>query len=108
MDTTTRYKLLKTLEENPALSQRELARELGMSLGKTNYCVRALMEKGWVKVDNFRRSQRKIRYVYNLTPSGVSARARITRSFLRRKIREYEQLEREIRELRQEVSKGDP
>lgn len=80
-----------------------MARELGLSLGKTNYCVRAVIEKGWVKVKNFRNSNNKAAYLYQLTPGGISAKARITRRFLDRKVQEYERLEDEIQKLRAEV-----
>jgi len=100
------YKLLKVLQTNPDLSQRQLAHELGISLGKTNYCLRALIEKGWVKADNFRRSTNKVAYAYLLTPHGIEERARATAHFLRRKVAEYEALEKEIEQLRSEVAKG--
>jgi len=97
------YKLLKVLQANPDLSQRQLAQELGISLGKTNYCLRALIEKGWVKADNFRRSTNKVAYVYLLTPHGIEERARATVQFLRRKVAEHEALANEIEQLRDEV-----
>jgi len=80
-----------------------MARELGLSLGKTNYCVRAVVEKGWVKVKNFRNSNNKAAYLYQLTPGGISAKARITRRFLDRKVEEYKRLQDEIQQLRAEV-----
>ena len=76
---------------------------MGISLGKTNYCLRAVMEKGWVKARNFRNSRNKAAYMYVLTPSGITAKARITKRFLNRKIVEYEQLKIEIEELRAQV-----
>ena len=85
------------------MSQRELAKELGMSLGKTNYCLRAVVGKGWVKVCNFRNSAKKAAYIYQLTPRGISAKARITRRFLDRKLEEFERLQVEIQQLRAEV-----
>ena len=103
MDTPTRYKILNLLEKDPTLSQRALADRLGLSLGKTNYCLKALIEKGWVKVGNFRRSNRKIGYLYNLTPRGLAAKTRITRRFLKRKMDEHERIKREIDELQKEV-----
>jgi EPS-associated MarR family transcriptional regulator len=99
----TRYQLLRILENSPDVSQRELARRLGLSLGTTNYCLRAVMEKGWVKARNFRNSSNKAAYMYVLTPKGISAKARITKRFLDRKIEEYEQLKVEIEELRAQV-----
>lgn len=85
------------------MSQRQLAKALGVSLGKTNYCLRAVVGKGWVKATNFRNSANKVAYIYQLTPRGVSAKARITRRFLDRKVQEYERLQGEIRQLRDEV-----
>lgn len=99
-----RYKVLKLLAENPHLSQRELARALGISLGKVNYCLQALIEKGMVKVGNFKNSQNKYAYAYLLTPKGIEDRAKVTARFLNRKLAEYEALQAEIDRLRQEVS----
>ena len=98
-----KYQLLHQLEQDPEASQRAIAKHLGISLGKTNYCLRAVIDKGWVKARNFRNSQKKTAYMYMLTPKGVSAKARITKRFLNRKIAEYQQLEQEIRNLRNEV-----
>lgn len=103
LDDQTRFRLLRLLTEHPEMSQRELALALGLSLGKTNYCLRALIDKGWVKAQNFRNSQQKLAYAYVLTPAGMSAKIRTTRDFLRRKQEEYRQLEREIAELRREI-----
>lgn len=100
------YKVLKVLQENPDLSQRELAREVGLSLGKTNYCLRALIEKGLIKANNFRNSQNKVAYAYVLTPSGIEERIQATAYFLKRKLAEYEALEKEIEQLRSEVKNG--
>lgn len=100
------YKLLKVLQNNPDLSQRQLSQELGVSLGKTNYCLRALIEKGWVKANNFRRSTNKIAYAYLLTPYGIEARARATVHFLKRKVAEHEALANEIELLRDEVKQS--
>lgn len=104
MDDDLRFHLLRLLTESPELSQRELAQRLGLSLGKTNYCLRALIDKGWVKVNNFRTSQNKLAYAYVLTPRGLREKGNATSAFLRRKQVEFEQLEREIAELRQEVA----
>jgi EPS-associated MarR family transcriptional regulator len=101
----TRYKLMRLLEANPELSQRELARELGISLGKTNYCVRALVKKGWIKVSNFKNSQQKSAYMYLLTPRGLERKASLTVEYLQSKMREYEALRVEIEEARREVSR---
>ena len=100
----THYRLLRLLTEHPNHSQRELASELGLSLGKTNYCLRALIERGWVKVANFRNSNNKLAYAYALTPSGVGAKFKATAEFLRRKQIEYARLECEIAELRREFA----
>lgn len=99
-----RYKILRLLEADPQLSQRDLAHQLGISLGKVNYCLRALIEKGWVKAANFRRSSNKVAYAYLLTPRGIEEKARVTAQFLMRKVAEYEALEKEIEGLRREVS----
>lgn len=99
-----RYKILRLLEADPQLSQRDLAHQLGISLGKVNYCLRALIEKGWVKAANFRRSSNKVAYAYLLTPRGIEEKARVTAQFLMRKVAEYEALEKEIENLRREVS----
>jgi EPS-associated MarR family transcriptional regulator len=103
-----RYRVLRLLLERPQISQRELARELGLSLGKANYCVRALIDKGWLKVRNFTNSQHKLAYAYVLTPSGLRAKARVTLAFMKRKQEEYDQLSRELVELRQEVARLQP
>jgi len=86
------------------MSQRELAEHLGVSLGKAHYCLRGLVEKGWVKVTNFRRSHNKPAYLYKLTPQGIAGKARITRRYLASRMREYEALKREIEDLRAELS----
>lgn len=97
------YGLLKKLENNPALSQRALAKQLGVSLGKINYCLNALVEKGCLKVNNFRNSDNKLAYTYLLTPHGVDEKARITVRFLRCKVQEFERLSAEIDELKREA-----
>lgn len=98
-----RYKLLKLLEPNPRLSQRQVARELGISLGKVNYCLKALADSGWIKVANFKNSRSKSAYMYLLTPRGFEEKARITARFLQIKMREYEALKDEIEQIRDEV-----
>ncbi len=102
-DDNTSYGLLKTLEDNPSLSQRDLAKRLGISLGKVNFCLNALVEKGCLKVNNFRNSDNKLAYAYVLTPRGIEERARMTVHFLKRKVHEYEQLRAEIEELKREA-----
>lgn len=93
------FRVLRLLERNPELSQREVANALGVSLGAANYVLRALVEKGQVKVQNFRAADNKLRYAYILTPSGIEAKARLTLGFLRRKYAEYEALKLEIEGL---------
>jgi len=100
-------KVLRLLESDPGLSQRDLSQALGVSLGKTNYCVRALLDKGLIKMQNFRNSQNKLAYAYLLTPAGIAAKAELTASFLKIKVREYEALKDEIAELRREARQPD-
>lgn len=95
---------MRLLEEHPDCSQRELSRRMGVSLGKTHYLLRALLEKGLVKAQNFSRSDRKLRYAYVLTPTGVRERMKLTRSFLARKEREYLELKTQISMLRDELA----
>ena len=97
------YELLRHMAAQPAASQRGLAARLGVSVGKLNYCLRALVDKGWVKVQGFRRSDNKLAYAYLLTPSGASAKIRLTKAFLARKEEEFEQLHRDIDALRREL-----
>jgi EPS-associated MarR family transcriptional regulator len=101
----THFRLLRLLETNPDLSQRDLARALGTSLGKTNYCLNALIDKGLVKVRNFRNNQNKLGYAYLLTPRGIESKATITVHFLKRKMAEYEMLKSEIEQLQREIEK---
>jgi EPS-associated MarR family transcriptional regulator len=103
LDENTHYTLLKTLEENPGLSQRDLAKKLGISLGKVNYCLNALVEKGSVKINNFRNNNNKLAYAYLLTPSGIEQKTRMTVDFLKYKIHEYERLKAEIEELQRDA-----
>ena len=98
-----RYKILKRLEANPEISQRELAGELGISLGRVNYCIQALIGKGLVKANNFRNSKNKKGYAYLLTPRGIEDKAKITVEFLKIKIAEHEALTKEIKSLREEA-----
>jgi EPS-associated MarR family transcriptional regulator len=98
------FQLLRQLNEQPAASQRKLAENLGVSVGKLNYCLRALVDRGWVKANNFRRSDNKWAYAYLLTPRGLSAKLRLTSTFLRRKEREFEELQTQISALRIELS----
>ena len=99
-------KVLRLLEANPHLSQRELADALGVSLGKTNYCLKALLGKGFVKMQSFKKSQNKLAYAYLLTPTGITEKAGLTVRFLARKVAEYESLTLEIEALKSEMSKA--
>ena len=98
------FQILRQLHDNPELSQRELGERVGVSLGAVNYCLKALIGKGLVKARNFSQSSKKIRYVYQLTPAGITAKAALTRRFLRRKKAEYDSLRAEIEVLAEEVS----
>ena len=102
-----RIRVLRALEANPELSQRQLAAELGVSLGGVNYALKALMERGFVKADNFRKSGNKVAYLYVLTPRGVAEKASLATAFLGRKLAEYEVLKQEIEALKGEVGSGD-
>jgi EPS-associated MarR family transcriptional regulator len=95
--------VMRCLQKTPDISQRQLAKELGISLGSVNYCLQALMDKGWVKVQNFSKSTHKLGYVYLLTPSGIAEKSGLTRRFLSRKIDEYEVLKVEIENLKAEM-----
>ena len=99
----TEYLILRTLEENPRLTQREISKELGVSLGKTNYVIKALIYKGWLKLNNFKRSDKKLGYIYLLTPTGISEKTVLAQNFLRRKSDEYNRLKEEIEKLRNEL-----
>jgi EPS-associated MarR family transcriptional regulator len=101
-----RYNLLRLLEANPAMSQRDVARQLGMSLGKVNFCVQALVEKGILKATNFKNSKHKAAYMYLLTPRGIEEKAQVTARFLQKKIQEYEELRADIARIREEVSRN--
>ena len=98
-----RFRVLRLLEENPTASQREIAKALGISLGGVNYCLNALVEKGFVKMRNFQEAEDKRKYMYLLTPKGVAEKAALTGRFLARKMREYEALKAEIEAVKQEL-----
>ena len=102
-----RLRVLRALEANPELSQRQLAAELGVSLGGVNYALKALVERGFVKAGNFRKSGNKVAYLYVLTPQGVAEKASLATAFLGRKLEEYELLRQEIEALKGEVDSGD-
>ena len=97
--------LLRKLEVNPEYTQRELSQEMGVSLGKINYCMKKLIEKGWVKLSNFRRNPNKVGYIYLLTPKGIEQKTRFTFAFLAIKLEEYEMLKGEISKLKQDAEK---
>lgn len=98
------YRLMRLLEANPGMSQRDVARELGVSLGKVNYCLRELIKKGWIKATSFTNSQHKAAYMYLLTPRGVEEKAVLTLRFLKEKMREYEVLRMEIKQMQREAA----
>ncbi len=100
----THLKVLRLLEGNPRLSQREVSENLGVGLGKTNFCITALVDKGLIKVQSFRKSQNKLAYAYLLTPSGIAEKSALTARFLKRKMAEYEHLQTVIAELQLEVN----
>ncbi len=91
------FEVLRKIYNNPASSQRELARDLGFSLGKLNYCLKALKDKGLVKINNFKKKENKITYIqYVLTPKGISERTKMTLNFMKRKMREFDELKKEL------------
>ena len=98
------YELLRQITDQPTASQRGLAARLGVSVGKVNYCMRALVDKGWVKANNFRHSDNKLAYAYLLTPRGLAAKMRLAQDFLARKEGEFERLQHEITALRRELN----
>lgn len=98
------FEVLRRLQQTPEVSQRTLAKELGISLGSVNFCFQALMEKGWIKMQNFSQSKNKLRYAYLLTPTGVAEKSKLTAKFLRRKVVEYEALQVEIEALKAEIA----
>lgn len=103
MSSELQFRVLRVLETNPYLSQRELSKFLGVSLGGVNYCLNALIAKGAVKIENFKNNQNKWVYAYLLTPQGIAEKSTLTGSFLKRKMQEYEQLKQEIESLTQEA-----
>ena len=97
---------LRLLATNPDMTQRELAEALGVSLGAANFCLKALVEKGWIKLENFQKNPHKLGYLYLLTPMGIAAKTSLTATFLKRKLEEYEALKVEIKQLKSEVSQS--
>lgn len=104
----TYFRVLRILQDNPDMTQRELAEKLGISVGGLNYCLKALMEKGLVKMKNFAQSKNKFGYIYVLTPNGLAEKAAITQRFLQRKLEEYAALEAEIAILKSDISNNHP
>ncbi len=98
----THLKVLRLLEATPQINQRDLARALGVSLGKTNFCLKALLDKGLLKMQNFQNNKQKLAYAYLLTPKGIAEKAALTNRFLKRKMEEYESLKTEIEMLKSE------
>ncbi|NQT55748.1 MAG: MarR family EPS-associated transcriptional regulator [Desulfobacteraceae bacterium] len=101
-----RYNLIKILSQETNLTQRDMAKKMGISLGKANYCISELAKKGFIKINRFKVSNNKIRYFYILTPRGVEEKARLTLSFLKRKVSEYEEMKHQIRKLALEVEEN--
>jgi len=97
------YQILKSLEQDSRSTQRQLSNNLGVSLGKVNYCIKSLVEKGLIKINNFRNNKNKIQYSYLLTPKGIEEKAKLTKKFLQLKISEYDALADEIEVLKGEV-----
>mgnify|MGYP006083135797 FL=1 len=95
-DNQDHFNLLRKIQNNPQSTQRELAKELGFSLGKLNYCVTSLKNKGLIKIENFKKNPNKINYIYALTPKGISAKTKLTLNFMKRKMMEYDELKNEI------------
>ena len=91
------FEILRKIQNKPNSTQRELASELGFSLGKLNYCIKALQKKGFLKIENFRKNPNKINYFYVLTPKGISTKTRLTINFMKRKMKEYDQLKKELK-----------
>ena len=106
MTEDTHYQVLKILERNPKISQRELAKEMGVSVGKVNYCLKALVDKGLVKARNFKNSSNKWAYFYVLTPKGIETKTKISVRFLQRKLEEYDALKAEIEELKIDLARS--
>ncbi len=98
-----RYRLLKILTEEPRLGQREMAKKMGISLGKVNFCVSELAAKGWIKITRLKSARKKIPYIYMLTPNGLEEKGKLTVRFLKRKLAEYEEIKKQVLELHNEV-----
>jgi len=100
----TYFRVMRILQDRPDVTQRELAEKLGVSVSGLNYCLKALIDKGWVKMQNFSNNKKKLGYAYLLTPTGVVQKASLTSRFLQRKMQEYEALKQEIKHMKQEVN----
>jgi EPS-associated MarR family transcriptional regulator len=96
-DNPDHFNILREIKKNPKYTQRELAEELGFSLGKLNYCLKALKTKGFVKIENFKRNPQKINYIYVLTPKGITQKTKLTLNFMKLKMKEYDELKKEIK-----------
>ena len=96
MNNEDHFKILRGIQKKPNSTQRELAEELGFSLGKLNYCLKALQKKGLVKIENFKKNPKKINYFYVLTPAGITEKTKLTINFMKRKMREYDELKSEL------------
>jgi EPS-associated MarR family transcriptional regulator len=107
-ENASHLELLRLLAQHPEYSQRQMAMAMGVSVGKTHYVLKALLNKGWVKAQNFQRSPNKLGYIYRLTPKGLAHRLQLTQNFLVRKEREYLELKTEIASLREELAAGTP
>jgi EPS-associated MarR family transcriptional regulator len=103
MSEQRQFETLRVLSVSPEMTQRELAKAMGVSLGSVNYCLKALVDKGWVKLENFQKNPRKLTYLYLLTPAGFAAKTTLTAMFLKRKREEYEALKIEIEQLKTEM-----
>ena len=101
------FELLRKIEKNPNYSQRELADELGVSLGKLNYCLKALKEKGLIKIKNFTKNPNKLNYIYVITPKGISEKAKLTLNFMKRKMKEYDELKKELEKSKSNVDSSE-
>lgn len=108
LDKEIRLKLLKLLESEPELTQREMNHKMGVSLGKINYCISALTEKGMIRIERFKHHRKKSAYIYRLTPKGIEELANLTLSFLKLRIEEYNRIKEEIQSLSEEIDKMDP
>ena len=97
-DNQDHFNVLRKIQQKPGSSQRKLAEELGFSLGKLNYCLKALKFKGLVKIKNFKKNPNKINYIYVLTPKGISEKSKLTINFMKRKMREYDELKKELKD----------